>query len=85
MFLLDAIGKQRASILTRALKAKLTQNLPSTQHEFKDGTSTEQTILGVRAAIQNEIDQRKALVLVCIEFRKAFDMVPVKAVINRLV
>lgn len=66
------------------LKAKLSLNLPKIQHGFMEGRSTEQAVLGVRAVIEKAIDQRKALMLMFVDIRKANDTLPVKAVINGL-
>lgn len=85
IFLLNTIGKIYASIIMNRLTRKLAESLPKAQYGFREGRSVEQAILGVRTIIQKAIDQRKELVLVFVDLRKAFDSLPVNAIIKRLI
>ena len=52
IILLDTIGRLYASIIYGRLKTRAYCDLPQTQFGFREGYSTEQTILTVRTLIQ---------------------------------
>lgn len=62
------------------MKAKLSK----AQYGFRDGRSTEQAILGLYAFIQKTLEQRKELVIILGDLRKAFDAMRSFAILNRL-
>lgn len=85
IFLIDTINKLYASVIDERLRSYLTRKLDLSLYGFRKEISTFQAILVIGTLIQNAFEQKPSVVLLFVALKKAFDNLPVRAIIQRLI